>query len=52
MSAGVGSSDLCQPLRGMRIHRISGILDSRFPGVESCGHTVQLLNELILAKLL
>ena len=31
---------------------ISGSLDRRFPGIESCGYAVQLFNELILAKLL
>jgi hypothetical protein len=31
---------------------ISASLDRRFPGVESHRHTVQLINELILAKML
>jgi len=31
---------------------ISGSLDRRFPGIKSCGDTVQLLNELILTELL
>jgi hypothetical protein len=30
---------------------ISGSLERRFPGVESCGHTVQLSNKLVLAML-
>jgi hypothetical protein len=31
---------------------ISDSLDRRFPGIERCGHTLQLFDELVLAKLL